>query len=78
MNVDKAEAQLVLAKAEVKYLVAKAAYREDIDKKPAFIETRNALCAARDTWRNNYREVPNGPGDAVASPAPAVIGLEVT
>lgn len=77
MNVEQAKAQLTLAEASAKYLAAKAAYQENAGKKAAFVKTRTALLAARDDWRNNYRTVPTGPGDAAASPTPVDVSLEV-
>lgn len=78
MNVPEAEAQLALAKTEDKYREAKTAYQADAKKKPAFIKARNALVAARDEWRNNWRTSSDGPGDASVAPAPVSASLEVS
>ncbi len=77
MNVATAEAQLALAKAGEKYRAAKVAYQKDAKKKPAFVKAQNVLVAARDDWRNNHRVLPDGPGDAAATPAPVDVSLGV-
>ena len=66
MNIEKAEAQLVWAKAEEAYLEAKAAYRSGGDR-AAYKKAQAKLVAARDDWRNNYRTAPSGPGDATVT-----------
>ena len=76
MNVEMAEAQLALAKAEAAYLEAKSAYQDGGDKAP-FKKAQARLVAARDTWRNDYRSAPSGPGDAAVSPDPVSVSLEV-
>ena len=86
MKVEKAEAQLVLAKADEAYLEAKLAYQKDAatlanpadsEKKPAFVEARDVLVAARNDWRENYRTAPNGDGDGTATPDPVSIAVTV-
>ncbi len=73
MNVDEAKAQLALAEAGENYRAAKAAYKADPKKRPAFVKARDALVAARDDWRTNHRT--GGPG--TANPAPVSASLEV-
>ncbi len=77
MDVETAQAQLDYAKTGEKYRAAKVAYQSDPKKKPAFVKARNAHVEATNTWRNNHRVAPDGPGDATASPAPANASLEV-
>ena len=77
MDVETAEAQLVLAKAGQEYRKAKAVYRADSDEKPAFVEARDVLLAARNDWRNNYRTAPDGPGDGTADPDPVSVVVAV-
>ena len=68
MNVEEAEAQLVLAKAGEEYREAKIVFQADPDEKPAFVAARDVLLAARNDWRENYRTAPSGPGDGTADP----------
>jgi hypothetical protein len=77
MNVEKAEAQLALAKAEADYLTAKDAYQADPGSKPKFVKARAVLVGARDNWRTNYRTSPAGPGDASAAPGSVALSIEV-
>ncbi len=84
MNVETAQAQLGLAEASEAFLAAKLAYQADAkkldnpadsEKKPAFVEARDALVAARNDWRENYRTAPDGPGDGTANPEPVVVPI---
>ena len=77
MDVETAEAQLALAKAGQEYREAKAVYRADPDEKPAFVEARDVLLAARNDWRENYRTAPDGPGDGTADPEPVSVSVVV-
>ncbi len=77
MNVEEAEAQLEYARTAEEYRAAKLAYQVDLEKKPAFVEARDALVAARNDWRNNYRTAPDGPGDGTADPEPVNVSVAV-
>ncbi len=84
MDVETAEAQLEYARTAEAFRAAKLAYQVDVaeladpadsEKKPAFVEARDALVAARNDWRNNYRTAPDGPGDGTANPEPVVVPI---
>ncbi len=86
MDVETAEAQLEYARTAEEYRAAKLAYQVDAaeladpadsEKKPAFVKARDALVAARDDWRNNYRTAPDGPGDGTANPDPLSVSVVV-
>ncbi len=85
MDVETAEAQLEYAKTAEEYRAAKLAYQVDAakladpaesEKKPAFVEARDALVAARDDWRINFRTAPDAPGDGTVSPDPVTMKVE--
>ena len=86
MDVETAQAQLDYARTAEAYRAAKLAYQVDAaelanpadsEKKPAFVEARDALLAARNDWRNNYRTAPDGPGDGTASPDTLTVPIGV-
>jgi len=77
LDVETAKAQLATVEAAEKYRAAKLAYQKDPKKKPAFVKARTAHVEATNNWRNNYRTVPDGPGDGTAAPAPITTSLEV-